>query len=84
LLGKRRSPYDFLFEIVQACRFPAGKTDLYHIIRTTHGDFERWLNVAMQLKLIEVVNDKYHPTQKGENFLTAWQEILQTFLTKGE
>jgi len=81
LFGKRRNPYDFLFEITQACRFPATKTDIYHIVKTTYEDFQRWLNVALQVKLIEATaqGNKYLITQKGHGFLTKWQE-LQTFL----
>jgi len=82
LLGKRRSPYDFVFEIVHGCEEPIGKTDLYHIIKTAYADFERWLNTAIRFKLIEeVLGNQYHTTQKGRDFLKAW-ERLQTFLTE--
>jgi len=77
-----RNSYDLIAEIVKSCREPIGKTNILHEIRATHTIFERWLNMAVRFKLIEeVLGNQYHTTQKGRNFLKAW-ERLQTFLTE--
>jgi len=81
LLGKRRTSYEFIVQMVKACLRPIGKTELYYIIKTRHTDFERWLDKAIGFRLIENVDNKLRATEKGINFLNAWAEV-QTFLRK--
>jgi len=79
MLGKRRTYYDIVVEIVNTCQTPIGKTDLYYKIKTQFSLFELWLNTSLRFKLIKNVGSKYHTTGKGINFLKAWAG-LQTFL----
>lgn len=79
MIDRRRTAYDFLVEIVEACREPIGKTDLYHKIGTQFNILERWVNAALKFKLIENVVERFRTTEKGINFLKKWAE-LQTFL----
>jgi len=74
-VAKRRTAYDFLAEITETCQKPIGKTRLYHKIGATYRVFKGWLNAAIQLKLIENIGNKYHTTQKGQNFLSKWREL---------
>lgn len=79
MLEKRRTAYDFLQEIVEACREPIERTNLYYKIRTTYGVFNGKLNIALRYGLVENLGEKYHITQKGKVFLNAWANV-QTLL----
>jgi len=80
LIERRRNAYDFIAQITQICKDPTGKTALYHAVKTAYRAFERWLNKAIQLKLIQPMEDNtFQTTIKGHEFLKKWAE-LQTFL----
>jgi len=81
MLGKRRTSYDILHEIVEDCKEPIGKTDLYHKLKTQFGLLEHWTGVALELELIQLHGNMYQTTIKGHEFLQKWAE-LQTILSR--
>jgi len=76
---KKRTAYDLLQGVVEACLEPTSLTDLYFKIKTTYTVLTIKLNTALRFRLIETLGEKYHTTQKGINFLNAWANV-QTFL----
>jgi len=79
MLEKKRNVYDFLQEITEACQEPIDLTDLYFKIRTSYTLLTSRLNLAVRFGLVKNLEEKYHTTQKGINFLNAWANV-QTFL----
>jgi len=79
MLGKNRTAYDLVQEIVEACLQPSTLFDLFHKIKTSYTILNDRLNIALHFRLVENLGEKYRATQKGINFLNAWANV-QTFL----
>lgn len=79
MLEKKRTVYDLLQEIVEACQEPIELTDLFYKVRTTYSVLTSKLNIAIRLGLVKNIDQKYHTTPKGKDFLDAWERV-QTLL----
>jgi len=79
MLEKKRTAYDLLQEILEACLQPTELTDLFFKIRTTYTVLTSKLNIALRFGLATDLGGKYHTTEKGISFLNAWANV-QTFL----
>ena len=78
LIGKKRASYDLVAEIVETCVTPTKKYTLFHTIRTSYARLDRWLQVAVDLKLIQRIGENYLTTKKGTRFLEAWRNFQAT------
>jgi len=79
MLGKHRTAYDYLAEIMRACSEPIGITALCYKTKSHYSVVSKWLKLATNHRLIDCQEKKHQTTVKGHRFLQKWDE-LQTFL----
>ena len=73
---KGRTRYGLIASILESCREPATKTDLFYETRISYRLLVTVLGFCLETRLLSENNGKYETTLKGNKFLKQFRGLL--------
>ena len=70
-----RSKYEIIACIVQNCLSPRGKTHIMYKSSLSFAQANAYLNLLISLRLLTQENGKYVTTDKGRQFISAYNNL---------
>jgi predicted transcriptional regulator len=70
-----RSRYEIIASIMQDCLSPRGKTHIMYKNSLSFAQANAYLNLLIQLGLLTQENSKYETTDKGRQYITAYNNL---------
>jgi predicted transcriptional regulator len=71
----RRSRFEIVADIIQACLLPRGKTRVMCKVRLNFTQANAYLSQLTSLGLLSKENGKYKTTDKGRQFISAYNYL---------
>jgi predicted transcriptional regulator len=71
----KRSRFEIMAEIVQVCFVPQGKTRIVCKVKLNFMRVNAYLSELASLGLLSKVYGKYEATEKGRQFMSAYNDI---------
>ena len=70
-----RSKFEIITEIMQNCFLPRGKTHIMYKGNLSFTQTNSYLSLLTSLRLLSQTNSKYETTDKGRQFISAYNEL---------
>ncbi len=71
----KRSRFEITAEIVQDCQLPRGKTHIMYKGNLSFAQTNAYLTLLTSLGLLSQENGKYETTDKGRQFISAYNHL---------
>lgn len=71
-----RTRYGLIASILESCREPKTKSDLFYEVRLSYKVLDAVLGLCLKAKLLSENNGKYKTTLKGNKFLKQFRGLL--------
>jgi len=73
---KYASRYVLLAELLEKCKEPITKSELFYELKTSYSQYRRLLRFALQKGLLKKQDSTYHITSKGLQYIKKLNELL--------
>jgi len=73
---KYASRYVLLAELLEKCKEPVTKSELFYELKTSYSQYRRLLRFALQKGLLEKQDSTYYVTSKGLQYIKKLNELL--------
>lgn len=75
VIGMRRSRYEIMAGVLEACLMPRGKTRIMCKVKLNFTQVNAYLSLLISLSLLSKVDGKYETTDKGRQFVSAYNYL---------